>query len=111
MNNCEKFKIISGVQKLSSQNTNNTTSTADVEARLCLVNKRVTPVTNVDDTANVSRDTESDSEDEGEGDDKDNNIEDASQDIIFQVDSDIDIDLCALRDMISPNPIIIQPVS
>ena len=44
------------------------------------------------------------------GDDKDNNIEDASWDIIFWVDSDIDIDSHALRDMISPDPVIIQPV-
>jgi hypothetical protein len=66
---------------------------------------------NLDDTANASKDTESNSEDEDEGDDEDNNIEDPSQDIIFQVDSDIDIDLRALRDIISPDPVIIQPVS
>ena len=62
---------------------------------------------NLDDTADVSKDTKSDSEDEDKCNDTDNNIEDGSQDITFQVDSDIDIDLCALRDMISHDPIII----
>ena len=38
-----------------------------------------------------------------------NNIEDGSQDIIFQVDSDIDS--CTLRDMMSHDHIFIQPVS
>jgi len=62
----------------------------------------------LDDTTNASKDTESNSEDEGEGDEKDNNIEDASRNIIFQVDSDIDIDSRGLR---SPDPVIIQPFS
>ena len=68
---------------------------------------------NLDDTANASKDTESDSEDEGDGDGdgEDNNIKEASREIAFQVDSDIDIDSCALRDMISPNPVIVQQVS
>ena len=58
--------------------------------------------------AHVSKDIKSDSE--NEGDDRDNNIEDASQDIIFQVESDINIDSHALRDMIFPDPVIFQPV-
>jgi len=66
---------------------------------------------NLDDTADASKDTESDSEDEGDGDGEDNNIEEASRKIAFQVDSDIDIDSRALRDMISLDPVIVQPVS
>jgi hypothetical protein len=33
-----------------------------------------------------------------------------SRDIVFQVDADIDIDSRALRDMISPDPVVAQPV-